>query len=276
MRSAVVRLVPLNPQTNRVLNQEPVSPIVIGVLGPFRVLKTGQPLALGNAGKAEALLAQLALAPGQRVARDHLLQQIWPDHDPMLAGQALNSLVYSLRKRLGEALGGVPPIVQADGLYWLNSERGVRVDSALFDDLLQLADQQTRAGQAHLATATRRRALDLYRGDLSGGSDLPIVLERERLRVAYLGLLARLAEDAYRQGAYSECLDTAWQLLARDPCREDAHRLVMQCCVRLGQRAQALRQYRLCRDILDAEFGAPPEAITTALFDQVRLAPERV
>ena len=47
----------------------------------------------------------------------------------------------------------------------------------------------------------------------------------------------------------------------------------MRCYVRVGQRAQALRQYQLCKAILLDEFDAEPEPATTALYQQVRLDP---
>jgi hypothetical protein len=50
----------------------------------------------------------------------------------------------------------------------------------------------------------------------------------------------------------------------------------MRCHVRLGERAQALRQYRVCRQILEREFGALPEPSTQALFAQIRLDPGSV
>jgi DNA-binding SARP family transcriptional activator len=65
-------------------------------------------------------------------------------------------------------------------------------------------------------------------------------------------------------------------VLAHDPCREDAHRLVMRCHVRRGERAQALHQYRVCVDILRAAFETIPEPATVALFDQVRRTPGSV
>ena len=89
-------------------------------------------------------------------------------------------------------------------------------------------------------------------------------------------MLARLADYHFGHGEYATCLDVAWRLLGHDPCREDAHRLVMQCYTRLGERAHALRQYRLCTEILRTEFDAAPEPATLALFDQIRLSPERV
>lgn len=276
MRSSIARIVPLETQVPRIQVDDTAWPLLICLLGSFRLLQTGRPISLGNAGKTEALLGYLALHTGRRISRETLIQAIWPDHDPTLAGQSLNSLVYSLRKRFGEALSGEPPIIHADGVYWLNTEAGVGVDVVYFDQLVTQGDQQTQAGHHAAAMTTYRRALAVYRGDLDTGSDLHATVERERLRVKCLGLLGRLADYHFRQADYTTCLDYAWRLLARDPCREDAHRLAMQCHVRLGQRSQALRQYRLCQDLLHTEFDTSPEPATTALFDLVRHTPDRV
>ena len=102
------------------------------------------------------------------------------------------------------------------------------------------------------------------------------MVEGERLRALSLTLRARLADSEYKQGDYEACLDQSLELLAADPCREEAHRLAMLCYVRRGERAQALRQYRLCEQILSGEFDAAPEAATTALFDQLRLDPNGI
>jgi hypothetical protein len=50
----------------------------------------------------------------------------------------------------------------------------------------------------------------------------------------------------------------------------------MRAYVRLGARAQALRQYNLCRTILANEFEAVPEPATEQLFNLVRTNPGRV
>jgi hypothetical protein len=44
----------------------------------------------------------------------------------------------------------------------------------------------------------------------------------------------------------------------------------------MGERAQALRQYTVCRDILRAEFDAGPEQETIGLFDRIRLDPSSI
>ena len=276
MRASLVRLVPLETQIPTSLPHAADCPVLICLLGPFRLLKLGHPITVGGGGKTEALLTHLALRPNRHTSRSDLLHRLWPDQDPALAGQSLNSLVYALRKRLSDALGGASPIVNTDGAYWLNTEAGVGTDIAVFDSLVQQGDQSTRLGQATAAADAYHRALDLYRGGLDASDDLGSLVERERLHVRHLTLLARLAQHTFAQGHYAEALDYAWRLLGLDPCREDAHRLVMQCYVRLGERAQALHQFRLCADLLRTEFDALPEPATVALFDRIRQTPEHV
>jgi DNA-binding SARP family transcriptional activator len=99
------------------------------------------------------------------------------------------------------------------------------------------------------------------------------LVERERLRAVYLSLLGQVADHYFREKDYRNALRHSLLLLRHDPCREDAHRLVMRCYVRFGQRAQAFRQYRTCERMLESEFDARPEPLTEALFDQLRTAP---
>ncbi len=250
-------------------------PVLICLLGPFRLLKAGRLVPLRSGGKMEALLSSLALQPGYAARREELLTILWPNQDAALAGQSLNSLIYSVHRLLGDALDA-PPVLLADGLYRLNTEAGVGVDVAWFDTLISAGEQAGRAGDRRQVAETFTRALELYRGDLCAGSDVRAAIERERLRARFLSLLAQLADWAFTSGDYAVCLDHALRLLTNDPCREDAHRLVMRCYVRRGERAQALRQYHLCRQVLQREFEAEPEPCTTALFDQIRLAPDTV
>ena len=253
----------------------PAPRLLICLLGGFRLLRGKEPVPLRAGGKAEALLGALALRGRHGVPQETLLATIWPDSATSLASQSLSSLVYSLHRLLAEELDAAP-IVHADGCYRLNAAAGVAVDVERFEALAAAGERSTRAGHAEAAAAAYDQAVGLYRGDLRAGSDLHTLLERERLRGLYLRLLARLADHTFARGEYADCLERALRLLAHDPCREDAHRLVMRCHVRRGERAQALRQYRLCEAVLRTEFDAAPEPATRELFDRVRLDPAGV
>lgn len=252
------------------------APILISLLGGFRVLKAGQPVLLRQGGKPESFLCSLALRQKHGMLRERLLCCLWPDREAEQATQSLNSLVHTLQKLLGDALGGSTVVLHQEGRYRLNTEAGVGVDVAWFEQLADAGEHLGRAGQAAAALEASWKAVQLYHGDLCGAGDTYAAVERERLRERYLMLLTGLADHAFEAGDYATSLHHIKRLLVTDSCREDAHRRAMRCYVRLGQRGQALRQFRLCQVMLRDEFGAVPEPMTQGLFDQVRLDPGAV
>jgi DNA-binding SARP family transcriptional activator len=253
-----------------------IEPIVVCLFGQFRVLRKGVAVVVRRGGKVEQLLGSLALNARSGIPREDLLGLIWPDSDGPLAGQSLNSLVYSVHKTFGASLAGDSPVVEHDGRYRLNLDGGVGVDILQFDTSAEEGDRLVGAGDTHRAIEAYQGAIDFYSGDLVAGEGVQYIIERERLRARLLYMWARLADMRFDDGDYEGALENALRLLARDPCREDAHRMAMRCYVRLGARAQALRQYQICRQILVAEFDAPPEESTERLYELVRLDPGRI
>ena len=250
--------------------------VAVCLLGGFRLLKLGEPVEVRAGGKTQALLSALAMRHPIGVAREELIGLIWPSSDSSMGGQSLNTLVSSVNRTLGDALDGRPSVVHSGGRYRLNEEDGVGVDITWFDDAIAEGDRCGRSGDETGALRSYRAAIELYVGDLALAALVDHVVERERLRARYLSARARLADAMFAAADYGGALDNALDLLAHDPCREDAHRMAMRSYVRLGQRAQALRQYTVCRAVLAREFDAPPEPLTQALFDLVRLRPDQV
>jgi len=267
---------PNQPQHASACGDVPSWPVMICLLGNFRLLVAGELIPIHPGSKSEALLSLLALHSGRRIPREQLIQSLWPESDPDLARNSLHNLVHHLNKLLGPALHGAAPVLREDGYYRLNLAAGIGVDVISFDRLVEAGDAQLHAGDAAMAMRSYDRAAQLYRDDLQLATDEQVVIERERLRARYLTLLAQLAEYRYQEGAYSAALMYLWRLLERDAYREDAHRLVMRCHVRRGERAAALHHYQVCVDMLRTRFDAAPEAATVALFDQIRLDPDQV
>jgi DNA-binding SARP family transcriptional activator len=250
--------------------------VFIRLLGSFQILKMGQPISLRSGGKAEQFLSCLALHPRVGVHRATLVEQVWPDTPLTPASQCLNTLMHSLKAQLADALAGQPPIVHMQNRYMLNLPGGVRVDVLEFESAVSAGHRLMSQGSTAAAIEAYEGAAALYGGDLAAGSDISNLLERERLRVGCLTTLGRLADAHFELANYEHALDSAFRLLAVDPCREDAHRMVMRAHVRLGARAQALRQYHLCRSILQDEFDAVPEPATEQLFNLIRIDPGQV
>jgi DNA-binding SARP family transcriptional activator len=251
-------------------------PLMICLLGQFRLLKSGEPLSMRSTGKAQTLLSSLALDRNYSAPRETLLASLWPDTETELASQSLNTLMHSLRKQLGDQLGGAAPVIYLDGYYRLNVEAGIGIDVRWFCAQADAGEQHARSGHELDALACYRSAVRLYRGDLCVANDVQSLVEREHLRARYLSLLARLADHHFDQSEYDQCLAYIGRLLAVDPCREDAHRLAMRCYARRGERTQALRQYQVCETVLLSEFDVAPEPATQHLHEQIRLSPTSV
>ena len=146
----------------------------------------------------------------------------------------------------------------------------------LFDALVDAGDHAREASEIANCLECYERALLLCRGDLAASGDTYAVVGRERLLSRYLTLLAHMADQALAAQDYRACLKAALQLLHSNAGREDAHRLVMRSHMRLGVRAQGLRQSRLCERVLRAEFDVAREPNTVALFEKIRRDPASV
>src|SRR5690242_3610324 len=110
-------------------------PVLICLLGGFRMFKAGEPVLLHNASKTKSLLISLVLSKNRYISRDTLLQNLWPDAATNLASQALSSLIHSLRDLLKDKIGNQPPILNIEGSYRLNLDAGIGVDMYWFETL---------------------------------------------------------------------------------------------------------------------------------------------
>lgn len=245
--------------------------LVVCLLGSFRLLRDGEQVESSITGKAATLLSALALRLDTGIARDTLLELLWPEQARDQAANSLHSLIYSLHRRMRIGDHDAPAVVHANGAYALNRTAGVTTDIARYDALIAEGNRFASFDREADAAQYYERAITLYRGDLTTGYDVFAVIERERLRTRFLTMLSWLADRALSGGDCSAALDYALRLLACEPCREDAHRIVMRAHVHRGERAQALRQYRVCEHVLRQEFDASPESATTELFDQIRI-----
>jgi adenylate cyclase len=72
------------------------------------------------------------------------------------------------------------------------------------------------------------------------------------------------------KGRHEDALAIGRRLIELDDLREDTHRLLIRCYLSAGRRSEALRQYGLCRDILNREIGVEPAPETKALAEEIR------
>jgi DNA-binding SARP family transcriptional activator len=236
------------------------------LLGDFQSRLGPEPPLRLRTRKTQALLAYLALPPGQPHSRDKLAALLWGDRSPHQARSRLGETLFALRQALAAA---DPPCLELGSeTLGLNAD-AVDVDALAFERLVQAGSPEALA-----------QAVDLYRGDLLEGLAFRSALfedwlmgERERLRELALDALAKLLAHQRSAGSAEAALPTALRLIALDPLQEAVHRTLMRLYAQLGRRGAALRQYQLCVGVLQRELGVEPEAETKALYQELLRRP---
>jgi predicted ATPase/DNA-binding SARP family transcriptional activator len=223
----------------------------VRILGPLEVVVDGEPRRLGGR-KQRSLLALLALAPGEVVSADRLIEELWPAYDPR-ARARLHVYVSQVRKVIGGAVGG-----RSEGYALDVAPDGV--DAWRFERLAAAGGDALRAGDPEAAARTLREALGLWRGaaleDCAHGALVePTIARLGELRLAALEdrLEAELA-----CGRAEELLPELEALVAEQPLRERLRAAQMLALYRAGRRAEALAAYAAARRELLDDLGLEP------------------
>ncbi|BAJ32760.1 MULTISPECIES: AAA family ATPase [Kitasatospora] len=211
---------------------------------------------------ARALVKLLAVTPGHRLHREQAMETCWPDADPSAAAGSLRVALHAARHALEPELAprAASAYLKADGGLLLLDPAAVWID----------ADHAEQAAEDALADGRPERLADAIRQ--FGGELLPedryahwAQARRTRLDRLREHLLLRLAAAHLDRGRPEDAAACAEQVLTTSPAEELAHRLLIDACLRQGQRRRALRQYHLCREALDAELGIRPGPETERL-----------
>ena len=227
------------------------------LLGGFQARSEAGATITISAKKAKALLAYLALHPGQFVSRDKLAALLWEEHSETQARGSLRSTLTSLRK-----------VLPAADLLTIEDDRlavapaGIDVDVLEFERLTAIA-----------TPPALERAIDLYQGELLEGFNprAPafedwLMGERSRLQEQALAAMTALLDHYLAVQANERAIQLAIRLLNLDPLREAAHRTLMMLYARQRHYSAAFKQYRACQAILRRELGVAPEPATERLY----------
>jgi DNA-binding SARP family transcriptional activator len=235
------------------------------LLGPFSVSvggtgnSTDRPIAI-PARKARALLAYLAMLPGEDVDRELLADLLWGDSADGDARHNLRQCIVTLRKIL-DAVDPTLFIVKRNSVA-LNAD-GVSVDALRF------------AAAADEGDTTM--ALRLHRGEFLANLNLDsevfkdwVRIERNRFAALAASVfeLAATERDAARDG--KNAIAAAQHLIAVDPLREDWQRLLLLFYARYTGRNRAIVHARQLFTLLKRDLDVDPEPATLALFESIR------
>ncbi len=243
----------------------------VRLLGDFEVRKGTEPIPNSTwLRRRDRLLFIYLLLAKEPAPREVLIETLWPEREPAAAGLSLNVAWSNLKRALEPDRAERPLssyLVLKGGRYGLRGD-AISTDVQEFDGRIALVrNARTPEDRVlHLEVAAA-----LYRGDLLAQyADAPwITLERERIRLAYLGAVEQLAQVRFQQRRPEEGLEALRAILRLEPWREETYRALMQALADLGRRSEALHVYRECEELLRRELGVPPGAETSALFETI-------
>lgn len=219
----------------------------IRLLGGFAVAVDGVEVAddAWPSLRAAQLVQLLAMADGQRLPREQVIDALWPQLDPEAGAANLRKAAHHARL----AMRGADAVALRGGQVVLGPGRTVVVDAARFE-------QRAAAALARGDAAACAEAARAYGGALLPGSPYESWADalRTRLHGCHLALLRASAQ---------------WERLAEaDPTDEHAHRELMRRELAAGRRAAAIRWYSHLRTALQHAIGVSPGHESQALYDE--------
>ncbi len=229
----------------------------IHLLGGFALLCDGTPVNGVDTLRLQSLLAYLVLHAGAPLARQQVAFSLWPDSSEAHARGSLRKLLFQLTNALPDSNRFLD--INAQTLQW-------RPDAPFTLDV----DEFEKAVNDAASAAALRAVVALYRGDLLPSCyDDWILMERERLRQAFLGALERLILLLESERDHSHAIEAAQTLLRHDPLHEDAYRHLMRLYAVTRNRADALRTYHTCETLLQQELDVEPSPATRQIYEQI-------
>lgn len=218
----------------------------VGLLGSFELRHDGSRIALPLS--AQRLLAFLALRRGV-LKRVYVAGTLWIDQSQDAANANLRTTLWRLKRAQCRLVESTP------------THLSLAEDVAV--DLREVTVMAERLGGDDIDAGLERI---MVAGEvLPDWYDEWVVIERERFRQTRLHALETLCLSLIDEGRYGKAIEAGLTAVADEPLRESAHRAVMRAHIAEGNPSEALRQYELCRRLLEEQLRFQPSAETQRL-----------
>jgi DNA-binding SARP family transcriptional activator len=243
--------------------------LYLNAFGPMHVQKGEQVLTAWPYARVKELLFYLVSYQPRTKAQIGL--GLWPDASTAQLRNSLGTTLYHLRR----VLGNPEWILFEEDQYHFNRTLPYRFDVEVFESNLAEARRLQRTAPEQ-ATTLLQEAIQLYQGDFLEDciEGKWFLLQREELWRKYLDALLDLGALLFSQGRYNGAADTYRRAIEKENILESAHRELMRCYARLGERGRALRQYQALQHIMQIEFGSAPAPESVALYERLKRGEE--
>jgi DNA-binding SARP family transcriptional activator/TolB-like protein/Tfp pilus assembly protein PilF len=234
----------------------------IHVLGSMRATTYLGAEILPRGKKARAILGYLSVTAGERASRTRLAAMLWDRAPDAQARSSFRGALHELSSAMGPL---VNELISAD-------RETVKLNANLcwIDATAILAPEITSANRSELSTLCKGELLEELDG-VSESFDQWLLGERTRFNQQLSDLLeAELNQLTRSKADLKQLIPSVRRLIAFDPTHEGASRALMRALAKLGERAQALREYERCRKALRKALDVEPSPETRALADAIR------
>lgn len=242
--------------------------MTINVLGTMLVSLNGEPVTIPEWSNQKAVreLFFLLLANPDGLTKEVIGGIIWPNSSPKQLKMQFKNALYRLRRALGK---DVIVFAEDDVSYQFNQSLDYEYDVETFKRSIENGD---------IATDLRKRIIEyqnafgVYKGNYLPDVDGTwVIIEREELFQRFIGVGIKLARFALDNLEYQSAIQYCREVLTQDPCQEEAHRLAMQAYAGIGNRSDLVRQFEICKDVLNIELGVSPSPQTEALYERLMM-----
>ena len=209
--------------------------------------------------KDRAVLGFLAAHAGRSIARERLVDLLWPDAADGAGRASLRQSISTIRKAMGDqdAL-----IVERDT---------VTLDAAkITTDVDELdTSPDSPASLTTLPLTNGEGFLDDL-GGLSSDFDHWRATEQARIEARVSDKIEHLATRSENDGNKTAAIAALSQLVSLNPLNEAAQRRYLKALISDGQGNTAIRHYRELEKRLQSDLGVRPERATQDLYDEAR------
>ncbi len=213
----------------------------------------------------------LAVHRHTTVGRDDLVDVIWPDQPPPEIDTAFSAILSKLRGTLKKAgLADRAALEVRMGSVALRLAGGTWIDVEAASNAIDEAEGALRTGDAKRAWGCANVGVSIARRPFLAQEEATwIEAQRVRLRSLLARGLYCLSEHSGAHGDPSLGVQYASEMIALEPFRETGYQQLMRMHARAGNRAEALRVFGRCRELLRDELGTSPSPQTEAVYLEI-------
>lgn len=244
----------------------------ISLFGRFNACHNMDILIGLDAAKLQELFSYLLIYRDRTHHRERLATLLWDAKSTTQSKKYLRQALWQLRQHLEICYGDEAPLLQLDGDWiTINKEASFWLDVQEFEAAFAGVREVVGHEMTTEAASQIKKVVQLYKGNLlEGWYQDWCNFERERFQLIYLAMLDKLMSYCADRGEYEEGVSYGILGLRQDPAQERTHQQLMRLHYLSGNRSGALRQYKMCVDILQSELSVGPSRLTELLYAQIQ------